>query len=367
MPMEQIPAGSPPPTPSTPSEPTGGSDFSLDEFKAAVAASKAAESKPAETPPAATPPIEDEAELGEVPEIPLGEETEETPPAETPPAKPAEAPVKPAEVPDPATGKVPRSLEGIPPELHKHMRNMANEAFGALHNIIRGFYQQKDQIRELEVKAQEASNGALADLDNAYTLTPEFQQAQQVSASLDTELEHWNEQIIKCQANENWINVIQGPDGKPVEQETQPGPKALRYLMGKRQEALENASRVDQYMKGLQAQHMEANRNVKTWVQGMNQKLFANVKHDFSKDPMYTKLIAPLPPALKGQEIYQIAAKLAILLYRTSLNQKKAAANTQFSKTLEAAQGPTTVSATAAPAEDDKNKRIATSFDKIGY
>lgn len=354
------PGSTPPPTPSPtppiPSEESHSDDFSIDDFKSAVAASKKSEETP--TPPAETPPTEPpvDEELGEIPEIPLDEESTEEPP------KPDQPP-KPAEQPKPGS----RPLDGIPPELHKHMRSMSNEAFGALHNIIKGFYQQKDQIRDLEVKAQEAHKGALSDLEAGYTLTPEYQQAMSVSGSLDTELAHWDEQIAKCQAGENWINVVQGPDGKPVEQETEPGPKALRYLFGKRNAAVENGAKVDQYIENLKAQHVNAYKGVQSWVQSMSTKLFANVKHDFSKDPVYTKLMAPLPPALKGQEIYSIAAKLAVLLYRSSLKQKASAANTQFSKAIESVQGPTSVSAASAPAAEEKDAKVAQRFASIGY
>ena len=217
------------------------------------------------------------------------------------------------------------------------MRNMSNDAFGALHNIVKGFYKQKEQIQQLEARVNQT--GQFADIEEAFQLEPQYKELRTQIANVNDEIAYWTEQLVACENGENWKNVVQGADGKFTQQETEAGPRAKIYLQQKLLAAQNFQQQLGQTAVQFENQHREQYKGVKTWLDSAETKLFGNVKLDFTKNENYNALLRPLPESLKQQPIYRIAAKLMTLFYMQT--QKKAAgvSNGKLAKVITASQG----------------------------
>lgn len=262
---------------------------------------------------------------------PADEPIDDTP-APTPPATPQPAAPQPTP-PEQAS----RDLTGIPEELHKYMRSMSNSAYNGLHNIVRGFYQQKDKIRELELTASQAKQAPL-DVENGYQLAPEYSAAVENYQQLSAEEAFWQEQWVNCRSQKPWNNP-KLVNGKLEYEETEPGPRAELFLQNKVAEAQQLKQRVTGDIQNLQRQHKEAHGNLQQFLTDTETKLFKNVKYNFDKDPIYAGLMQKLPVTLKSAPIYRIAMRLATLFYRQSQASKRQVTNTNFAKTIQTNQG----------------------------
>ena len=265
---------------------------------------------------------------------PADEPIDDTPPA------PPEATLPPEVKPPVALATPqPRDLSEIPEELHKHMRSMSNAAFGTLLPIVRGFYQQKDKIRELELTASQAKQAPL-DVENGYQLAPEYSAAVENYQQLSAEESFWQEQWVNCRSQRPWNNP-KLVNGKLEYEETEPGPRAELFLQNKVAEAQQLKQRVTGDIQNLQRQHKEAHGNLQQFLTDTETKLFKNVKYNFDKDPIYSGLMQKLPVTLKSAPIYRIAMRLATLFYRQSQASKRQVTNTNFAKTIQTNQGGT--------------------------
>ena len=126
-------------------------------------------------------------------------------------AEPAEPEVEGEEQADPQLVEdIKRSgkdLTGVPAQFHRVAKEMSNAAFGVFKSILKAKTDQAAEITKLKEDLAQVGDARFTDHEQAYVLSPEFQQSQAMVSGLQTRRQRWISQLAKCRAGENWEDL----------------------------------------------------------------------------------------------------------------------------------------------------------------
>lgn len=148
-------------------------------------------------------------------------------------------------VPLPKSGgeSVPFDYSGYTEMQQQHLKKMSNEAREYAASIIK-------ENRELA----KLKGGEFMQHPEAYTLSPEFRQLREQSMYAEQEAMHWEEQLMRVEAGQEWQNISYDENGKMVLGAPQKPDSRIKIRM---QEALMKCRNVAERA-GAQAQQLQA-------------------------------------------------------------------------------------------------------------
>jgi hypothetical protein len=204
-----------------------------------------------------------------------------------------------------------RDLSRFPPEYHKQMRQMSNDAFALVSKWFDDAQTAPKLKTELEALQAQRDSWKYGH-EESYKLAPEYQQFQQVAERLNVEEGFWKEQLVNYKAGKPAYLLVQGPDGQ-LHYSAQPLPANSPEVEIQLQE---NWAKVKGFQTQIGSQQAQWLNNFKSEVSGVHGKvvelqksLFPNGYSEALK-PEAEKVLNWLPQPYRTQPIFQIAAGL---------------------------------------------------------
>lgn len=157
--------------------------------------------------------------------------------------------------------------------------------------VIAEFKRNKTALEAAKAEAEVAKKSVREGLptswyehENAYSLTPEFQAAQQKAETLKSYSNHFRQQLIQIEDGEKWVDLTIGADGKVQQVVKEPGSHAKVAVM-ERLQNFENAVRQEQQ----QAHNIAINfrqqvTNLRGDMKKAEDEYFPQYKTDFEKN-----------------------------------------------------------------------------------
>lgn len=147
--------------------------------------------------------------------------------------------------------------------------------------------------------------------ENAYSLTPEFQSAQQKASTLKSYSDHFRQQLIQIEDGEKWVDLTIGADGKVQQVVKEPGSHAKVAVM-ERLQNFENAVRQEQQVAyAIATNFRQQVTNLRGDMQKAEDEYFPQYKSEFEKNEHGNYVMKVLQT--KGQGQNPIAPFLAKL------------------------------------------------------
>lgn len=266
-----------------------------------------------------------------------------------------------------------RDYSGLTPEEVAWFKKMDNQAFNALKPQYLEFKKLKTEHETLKQQYDSATKTTFFEQEGAYKLTPEYEHLSSNVNLLDAEISHWEEQLGRIAAGEQWIPIELDSKGNPV----LGAPRdASSQAQGQVVAALTKAnvlrSDISGKLSSLQDKFTTQHKGFVTKLAEVEKDIFKGGDPKALDAAMRTKL--PLfPQHLHNNPLVQSLAKAAAVIEGLvlMLNQQQSAAATSTIKARTAANaGPRAGEVQPGTVKGEKVGSILDEFHKgraMGY
>jgi len=245
-----------------------------------------------------------------------------------------------------------RKFDGLDENEKAWFTKMGNDAYNGLYPQFLEFKKLKTDFDSLKAENDKIKGAHIYDEPDAYMITPEFRQLQGAQDQLSAEASHWQEQLVKCKAGDDWIPIVLNQEGKPCLGAPRRGsPQDEALILG----ALTNAYTLQQNVSGrleaFKTQFSERNKAFVSDLQAVTQKVFAGADMAKLAKAAESKLKI-FPTHTHRQPMVQAFAQALVLIDGLTAmirGQKKQASSRQINNRTALGAGPTDSEVSGSP------------------
>lgn len=237
-----------------------------------------------------------------------------------------------------------RDFSDLPPEVVPWFKKMGDHAFNGLKPIYLEYLQLKKDHTDLKKQHEESSKSSFFEHENAWQLTPEFNEHVAQHNQATREINHWTEQLALIEDGQEWTPIVLDDKGNPVLGEPEPAsPRAKAEVLNALLVANNYKTQSEDKITALKANFSSQHKNFAKSITDIREKVFQGADQKQLDAAMRSKL--PLFPSyMHGQPLVQtLATALAVIdgLFAMLEGQKSAAVTNQIKKSTTTTAGPT--------------------------
>lgn len=262
----------------------------------------------------------------------------------------------------------PRKLDGIDPEDIDLFNQMSRPAYEKLYKVYTEHKAAQQKLAELEQAQQKP--GRYYDHPDAYRLSEEYQQLEQLSSQVSAVKNFWTDQLAKIEAGEPYQTLTRNQQGQLVPSAPiDPTPQARAQIISKLTQADVDLNTLAQQTRQFQNDYRAQYSQHETGLKSVFERMFG--KHVEILKPIATKELETFPQYFRNTpEANLLSHGLAAMrMLSDAISERdKTIAALQAGKKIASANGPavadlqTGPSSPASQYNDEEYKNVKSMF-----
>lgn len=207
-----------------------------------------------------------------------------------------------------------RKLEGLEPHEQAWFKKMGNEAYNALYPEFLSSKKLKTDYEALKLENEKLKGAHLYDEPDAFSIMPEYRELESTVGNLNAEASHWQEQLVRAKAGEEWVPLVLSSEGKVVYGNPQPGtPMAEAQIMSALTKAYTLQQNYSGKLESYKSSFADKNKAFATELQETEKRIFAGADMVKLSKAAESKL-SIFPAHIQRQPITQSLAKALVII-----------------------------------------------------